>query len=100
MGIHGIAKPKRPEPKAKCPQCGRPVVVLKSGKCSYCQAAIDGAPRPAEAHVTLPPELLLALQPRAATISSGSRWTRRVIAVGATALLMAVFMGTCMKVKS
>ncbi len=97
MAIHGSALPPGPKPKAACPRCGRPVAVLKSGKCFYCGVEIPGSPPPAQSKVALPPDLLLAFAPRAASVSTGSQWIRRMIAFGATALLLAAIMGPCMK---
>jgi len=97
MGIHGIAQPPRPEPKATCPRCRRPVAVLKTGKCSYCQAEIPGSAVQTQVKAALPPELLLAFEPRAVTVSTRSKWIRRAIALGVAALLVAGVMALCMK---
>jgi len=73
------------------------VAVLRSGKCFYCGAEIPGSPGAAEEKGALPPELLLALEPHAARVSRGSKWIRRTIAFGATAVLVAAIMGSCMR---
>jgi hypothetical protein len=96
MGIHAVARMPAPEPKATCPSCHRPVAMMKSGTCVYCGHRISDAEVEAP-KAGLPPELMFELQPRAAKISTGTRWIRRVIALGLSSLLVAVFMGPCMK---
>ena len=96
MGIRGVPASIKPAPKATCPRCGRPVVVLKSGRCSYCGAVLD-ASRPA-VEVPAHPEALIALDPHAASGSSPRVvWLRRMIALGGASLLTALFARACMK---
>ncbi len=71
--------------------------MLKSGKCLYCGAPIPGALHVVEPGPGLPPDILLSLQPRAAEVSSRTRWIRRMIAFGVASLLVAAIMGPCMK---
>jgi hypothetical protein len=96
MGIQGVPARIKPAPKASCRRCGRPVAVLKSGRCSYCGVVLDPS-RPVPA-VPEHPEALIALDPTArATTSSGSVWLRRLIALGGVSLLTALFARACMK---
>lgn len=97
MGIHAVARPQAPEPKATCPSCQRPIVVLKSGKCLYCGNPIPGAIHAVEAKPGVPPELMFALQPREAQVSNSSKWIRRFIAAGVASILIAFFVRACMK---
>ena len=97
MGIQRIAPQPEKEPRAICPSCRRPVVVLKTGKCSYCGAPLPGAVPVVASARGLPPEVLVSLEPRTAVVSSRSKWIRRMLAVGVTFLLVAAVMGSCMK---
>ena len=79
--------------------------MLKSGHCLYCGTetphaaglAREVASRGGPSATALPAELLFALEPKASGVSSGSMWLRRVIALGLAALLLALFVGQCMK---
>jgi hypothetical protein len=97
MGTHGISLLPPPEPKATCPSCHRPVAVLKSGRCLYCSAPIPGALHVVEPGRGMPPDVLLSIQPRAAEVSSRTRWIRRMIAFGVASMLVGAIMGPCMK---
>lgn len=94
MGIQGVAARIKPAPKASCSRCGRPVVVLKSGRCSYCGAVLDPS-RPAPG-VPEHPEALIALDPRA-TDRTPPRivWLRRMAALGAASALIGLFARSC-----
>jgi hypothetical protein len=78
-----------------CPTCRRPVAVLRSGLCSYCGAVVGPVDRSAARASSIPPEVLIALEPR--THDSGSKWLRRTVALGAAGVLLAVFIKACMK---
>jgi len=97
MGISGVSSHLKPVPKATCPGCRRPVALLKSDRCVYCGTAIGGPPSPAAPGSRLPAEALIALEPRARTVSSGKVWLRRVLALGGAGLLVALVIGLCMK---
>jgi len=99
MGIHAVAKAPRPEPKATCPSCHRPVAMMKSGKCLYCGQPLPGALQVVETRPGLPPELMFALQPRTSQITPRTKWIRRAIAMGISSLLVGLFMGPCMNMK-
>ena len=82
-------------PKVTCPTCRRPVAVLRSGLCSYCGAVVGPVDRTFARASSIPPEALVALEPR--PHESGSRWLRRTVALGAAGVLLAVFVRACMK---
>lgn len=75
------------------------MVVLRSGRCSYCGAetAEPGAGTATSAVPAIPPEVLIALEPRAAEGSGGAVWARRALSLGVLGILVALFAGTCMK---
>jgi hypothetical protein len=71
--------------------------VLRSGRCVYCGAETGPAGTVAAGGSKLPPEALIALEPRAHEVSSRSVWLRRVIALGGAGLIVALVMGPCMR---
>jgi len=71
------------------------VAVLRSGLCSYCGAVVGPVDRTFARASSIPPEALVALEPR--PHESGSRWLRRTVALGAAGVLLAVFVRACMK---
>jgi hypothetical protein len=97
MGISGVAPRPKPVPKATCPGCQRPVALLKSDRCLYCGASTGGAAVAAAPTSKLPAELLIALEPRASTVTTRTIWLRRVFALGGAGLLTALVMGPCMR---
>lgn len=97
MGIRSVPERIRPAPKAACPRCRRPVAVIKAGRCSYCGAVLDLVLATRTPAPTLPPEALIALEPRGSAASSRTAWIRRMVALGAAVTLVALFTGTCMR---
>lgn len=97
VGIRGVTSSPRPAPKATCPRCGRPVALLRSARCVYCGAETGTPEAVAASGPRLPPEALIALEPRAHEVSSRSVWLRRVIALGGAGLVVALVMGPCMR---
>lgn len=97
MGISGVSPHRRLAPKATCPGCKRPAALLKSGRCVYCGADLGTQAQTLAPASKLPAELLIALEPRPKTVSSGSVWFRRIIALGGAGLITALVMGPCMK---
>lgn len=97
MGISGVSKGHKPVPKATCPGCKRPVVLLKSDRCLYCGAATGGPGIEATPASRLPADALIALEPRPVTVSTTSRWLRRGIAFGFAGLLTLVVVLLCMR---
>lgn len=97
MGISGVSAARKPVPKAVCPGCGRPVVMLKSDRCLYCGVETGTAAAPAATASRIPAQALIALEPRARENGTGSRWMRRAVALGIAGLLLALFVGQCMK---
>jgi hypothetical protein len=97
MGISGVSPAPKPVPKATCPGCRRPIVLLKSDRCLYCGAA-TGQPAAAFTPASrLPAEALIALEPRPVDVSASSKWLRRGIALGFAGLLTAIVVLLCMK---
>lgn len=97
MGISGVSPAPRPVPKATCPGCRRPIVLLKSDRCLYCGAA-TGKPAMAAAPASrLPAEALIALEPRERSLSSGSKWLRRGIALVIAGLVTAIVTALSMR---
>lgn len=104
MGIRAVAHQAPepgPEPKALCAACGRPMAVLKATTCVYCGAANpEGLPEAAAGSIAraMPPEMLLMTSaPREQGLSRRRLWTRRILALGTTILLMVAFVGSCMR---
>ena len=99
MGIQAVAEPPRPNPKATCPQCLRPLSVLKAGRCLYCGAEVHvpGAAAKSIAEAVMNAQVTVALEPRGQGERAGSRWLRRLIALGAAGLLIALFVANCMR---
>lgn len=73
--------------------------MAKAGRCLYCGTTIDEALAVAhdESRTPMPPEMMFALEPRTEGRSRGSKWLRRLIALGVAGLLLAVFVGQCMR---
>ena len=97
MGIQSVSTHSKPAPKATCPKCGRPVAVVKSGRCSYCgtwTGELLANPAPMS---SLPPEVLLALEAPAGRSSRGAVWGRRLLSLGVLGIVMILFAGTCMR---
>ncbi len=108
MGIRGFGPRPRPAPKATCAGCGRPVALLRSERCVYCGAATGDRVAPPVAAVAggaatpvpvskLPPELLIALEPRPSPVTTRGMWLRRILALGGAGILTALVMGPCMR---
>jgi len=104
MGIRAVAQQAPepgPEPKAVCASCGRPMAVLKATTCVYCGATNpEGLPEAAVGSTdkAMPPEMFLLMSaPREQGLSRRRIWTRRILALGTTILLMVAFVGACMK---
>jgi hypothetical protein len=97
MGISGVSPAPKPVPKAICPGCRRPIVLLKSDRCLYCGAATGKPAPPAAPASRLPADALIALEPRQREAGTGSKWLRRVIALGFAGLLTAIVVLLCMK---
>ena len=75
------------------------MVVLRSGRCSYCgaEAGEPGAGTTIRTVPAIPPEVLIALEPRAEGGSGRAVWARRALSLGVLGILVALFTGTCMK---
>lgn len=97
MGVSGVSPGHKPVPKAICPGCRRPIVVLKSDRCLYCGRATGNPAAPAAPASRLPADALIALEPRQVTFSATSKWLRRGIALGFAGLLTAIVVLLCMK---
>lgn len=93
----------KPQPKAVCSGCGRPMAVLKAGRCVYCGAAgaVTGAAAAGEA--ARPPvnlQLVQAqamLEPRLATKPGWMKWVVRSVAAAAGVFIALLFLGPCAK---
>jgi hypothetical protein len=99
MGIRAVSLPPRPEPKATCPSCKRPIALLRTGKCIYCGANVPGALRlvTSETREALPvEEAMLQVQLQAAGKEKRNPWPVRIMAFGAASLLTAALIGPCM----
>ena len=92
MGISGVSPAPKPVPKATCPGCRRPIVLLKSDRCLYCGAATGKPAAPATPASRLPADALIALEPRPREVDTGSKWMRRVIAIALAGLLIVIVM--------
>ncbi|HKQ58382.1 MAG TPA: hypothetical protein VJY35_10995 [Candidatus Eisenbacteria bacterium] len=99
MGIRAVPTPARPDPKATCPHCHRPLSVLKAGRCLYCgtEVHVPGAAARSIAEAVMTAQVAVALEPVAKGSSTGSRWLRRLIALGVTGTLIALFVAQCMR---
>jgi hypothetical protein len=91
MGIRALAAPPRPEPKASCPSCGRPLAVIASGKCIYCGSAMPGVLAVVPPKSKIPAELLVQLEPRGEVRSTREKWLVRIVVFGiSTGLVVAI----------
>jgi len=94
VGIQGVAARIKPAPKANCRRCGRPVAVLRTGRCSYCGAVLDPS-RPAP-EIPEHPESLIALDPEAKVPTPPRMvWLRRFIAMGIVSAMIGLFARSC-----
>lgn len=77
------------------------MAVLKATTCVYCGARNpDVSPIDTTDPVekAMPPEVLLTIAvPREPGLSRRRLWTRRILALGTTVLLMVAFIGACMR---
>ena len=97
MGISGVSQGHKPVPKATCPGCRRPIVLLKSDRCLYCGAATGGPGIDATPASRLPADAIIALEPRAVAVSATSKWLSRGIALCCAGLLTAIVVLLCLK---
>ena len=86
-----------PEPKATCAQCGRPVVLAKAPTCLYCGARLATVTAVAEKPGTIPPHVLLALEPRVQKVDNRRKWLYRIGASLLGSLITSLLMGPCAK---
>jgi hypothetical protein len=86
------------EPKAKCARCGRPVVLAKAPTCLYCGAPLTTVAAPMEKSGTIPPHVLLALEPRVHKMDARRKWLIRVGASLLGSLITGLIMGPCAKI--
>lgn len=92
----------KPQPKAVCAGCGRPMAVLKAGRCVYCGAAgaATGAIAGAEARPAVNLQLVQAqalLEPRVETKPRWVKWVVRSVALAAGIFVALLFLGPCTK---
>ena len=73
--------------------------MAKAGRCLYCGTTIDESLAVAHdaSRVMVPPELMFALEPRPEGRATGSKWLRRLIALGVAGVVLAVFVAQCMR---
>jgi len=86
-----------PEAKATCAKCGRPVVLAKAPTCLYCGAPLAVVIAPVEKTGTIPPHVLLALEPRVQKVDNRRKWLYRIGASIIGSLITGLIMGPCAK---
>ena len=87
-----------PAPKATCANCGRPIVMAKAPTCLYCGAKLQVVQEPLEKPGTLPPHVLLALEPRVRKkLDDRKKWLIRIGASILGSLITGLIMGPCAK---
>jgi hypothetical protein len=89
--------PATPAPKATCAKCGRPVVLAKAATCLYCGAALATVLAPRDKPGTIPPHVLLALEPQVRKVDERKKWLIRVGASLLGSLITGLIMGPCAK---
>jgi hypothetical protein len=89
--------PAAPTPKATCAKCGRPVVLAKAATCLYCGAPL-AVVIAQEKKGTIPPHVLLALEPQVRKMDDRKKWLIRVGASLVGSLITSLIMGPCAKV--
>ena len=96
MGVRNLATVQKPEPKATCASCGRPLAILKTGQCVYCGAKVPGLTvvrNPAEIQLA---QAVALLEPRPPE-NTNRRWLIRIGAIALGGAVLAIVIGTCMR---
>jgi hypothetical protein len=89
--------PAAPVPKATCAKCGRPVVLAKAPTCLYCGAPLAVVVAVLDKPGTIPPHVLLALEPQVRKVDERKKWLIRVGASLVGSLITSLIMGPCAK---
>jgi hypothetical protein len=90
----------RPQAKANCSKCGRPLSIMRSGTCIYCGHVNDAvilAKDASPGRVRDAAALLAQLETPAPQKPKVSKWGMRFLALGLGALLVWMFVGPCMR---